>query len=95
MDKIFGGLGTQFIEFNTYRWREHCGPNYDNDIGYRSEAEYLEWKEKDPLKGIDKNISKDQLDIETKKLKMRLMMHLVMLKILISQTMKILKRLFI
>ena len=68
-DKIFGGLGPQFIEFNTYRWREHCGPNYDNDIGYRSEAEYLEWKEKDPLKGIDKNISKDQLDIETKKIK--------------------------
>ena len=66
-DKIFGGQGPQFIEFNTYRWREHCGPNYDNDIGYRSEAEYLEWKEKDPLKDININLSKEQLDIETKK----------------------------
>ena len=65
-DKIFGGQGPQFIEFNTYRWREHCGPNYDNDIGYRSEAEYLEWKDKDPLKDIDINLSKEQLDIETK-----------------------------
>ena len=65
-DKIFGGQGPQFIEFNTYRWREHCGPNYDNDIGYRSEAEYLEWKEKDPLKDININLSKEQLDIETK-----------------------------
>ena len=67
-DKIFGGQGPQFIEFNTYRWREHCGPNYDNDIGYRSEAEYLEWKEKDPLKDININLSKEQLDIETKKI---------------------------
>ena len=67
-DKIFEGQGPQFIEFNTYRWREHCGPNYDNDIGYRSEAEYLEWKEKDPLKDININLSKEQLDIETKKI---------------------------
>ena len=67
-DNIFGGQGPQFIEFNTYRWREHCGPNYDNDIGYRSEAEYLEWKEKDPLKDININLSKEQLDIETKKI---------------------------
>ena len=37
------------MEFSTYRWREHCGPNFDNDIGYRSKSEYLEWKKKDPL----------------------------------------------
>ena len=32
-DKIMSGQGPQFLEFDTYRWREHCGPNYDNDIG--------------------------------------------------------------
>jgi TPP-dependent pyruvate/acetoin dehydrogenase alpha subunit len=41
--------GPRFLEFSTYRWREHCGPLYDNDLGYRSEAEFLEWKEKDPI----------------------------------------------
>ncbi len=41
--------GPEFLEFYTYRWREHCGPNYDNDIGYRSEEEFLEWKACDPL----------------------------------------------
>jgi TPP-dependent pyruvate/acetoin dehydrogenase alpha subunit len=41
--------GPRFLEFNTYRWREHCGPNYDNHIGYRSEDEFLEWKKKDPI----------------------------------------------
>ncbi len=47
---IRSGQGPQFLEFYTYRWREHCGPNYDNDIGYRSEAEFLEWKNLDPIR---------------------------------------------
>jgi len=38
-----------FLEFDTYRWREHCGPNYDNDLGYRTEEEFMEWKKKDPI----------------------------------------------
>ena len=51
IEKIAGhvrnGNGPALLEIDTYRWREHCGPNYDNDIGYREEAEYLAWKEKD------------------------------------------------
>ena len=43
------GQGPRFFEFATYRWREHCGPNYDNHIGYRTEQEFLEWKKRDPL----------------------------------------------
>lgn len=31
-----------FIEFSTYRWREHCGPNFDNELLYRTEAEIKE-----------------------------------------------------
>jgi len=48
-----------FIELSTYRWREHCGPNYDNDIGYRSEAEFLEWKKRDPIKLFKKVLIKE------------------------------------
>jgi len=47
------GGGPQFFEFATYRWREHCGPRYDNDLGYRTEAEFLEWKEKDPIRRLE------------------------------------------
>ena len=47
------GGGPSYIEFDTYRWREHCGPNYDNDIGYRSEDEYLSWKARDPLTRLE------------------------------------------
>ena len=39
-----------FIEVETYRWREHCGPNYDDDLGYRGEEEVKHWKENDILK---------------------------------------------
>ena len=49
IDKIRSGKGPEFLEFHTYRWREHCGPNFDNDIGYRSEEEFVEWKERDPI----------------------------------------------
>ncbi len=44
--------GPAFIEAVTYRWKEHCGPNYDNNLGYRTEEEFLEWKDKCPIKKI-------------------------------------------
>jgi len=49
VSSIRSGGGPVLLEFATYRWREHCGPNYDNDIGYRTEAEFLKWKARDPV----------------------------------------------
>jgi len=46
------GQGPVFLLLDTYRWREHCGPNFDNQLGYRTEAEYLEWKQRDPLERL-------------------------------------------
>ncbi len=48
--------GPYFLEFKTYRHREHCGPNFDNDIGYRSPEEFNSWKLKDPLKMFVKKL---------------------------------------
>ncbi|WP_296547524.1 thiamine pyrophosphate-dependent dehydrogenase E1 component subunit alpha [Phenylobacterium sp.] len=48
-DRVRTGAGPQFVELATYRWREHCGPLFDNDLGYRTEAEYLAWKARDPI----------------------------------------------
>ena len=56
--KIKNQRKPQFIEFETYRWREHCGPNFDNDIGYRSEEEFEMWKKKDPLKHCEDDLLK-------------------------------------
>ena len=43
------GDGPAFLQFDTYRWREHCGPNFDNHLGYRTEEEYQEWRERCPI----------------------------------------------
>ena len=47
-----GGNGPVFMEFATYRWREHCGPNYDNNLGYRTEAEFETWKMRCPIQRL-------------------------------------------
>ena len=67
------GNGPTFLEFKTYRWREHCGPNYDNDLGYRTESEFKEWKQrcpvgklKDDLLGHGILFNKDIHDMESK-----------------------------
>lgn len=49
VEKARKGGGPTFLEFKTYRWREHCGPSYDNDLGYRSESEFQQWKQRCPL----------------------------------------------
>jgi len=43
------GEGPTYLEFATYRWREHCGPNYDNDLGYRTEEEFRAWQAHCPV----------------------------------------------
>lgn len=45
-----------FLEFSTYRWREHCGHGFDNDIGYRTQEEFLEWQAKDPLNNLERQL---------------------------------------
>ena len=60
--------GPQFLEFDTYRWREHCGPNFDNNIGYREESEFLKWKKRDPLKNFYSENSQNYIDRKIDKL---------------------------
>jgi TPP-dependent pyruvate/acetoin dehydrogenase alpha subunit len=43
------GKGPYFLEFNTYRWREHVGPNWDYEAGYRTKAEVDSWIERCPI----------------------------------------------
>ena len=56
IEAIRSGSGPRFFEFATYRWREHCGPSYDNDLGYRSEAEFAEWKARDPIARLEREL---------------------------------------
>jgi len=51
------GNGPYFLEFSTYRWLEHCGPKFDNDIGYRTEKEFKQWKKKEPINRLVKKLN--------------------------------------
>jgi len=44
------GKGPAFLEFATYRWLEHCGPYYDDNLGYRPEKDVAAWKARDPIR---------------------------------------------
>ena len=61
VQRIQNNQGPQFIEFSTYRWLEHCGVNYDNDIGYRTEEEYLRWKKNDPISKLKDKLLQEKL----------------------------------
>lgn len=73
-EKMRNGNGPFFFEFKTYRWREHCGPNFDNNIGYRTEAEYRFWKEKDPILLLETKLLNDSVisQNEIQKIEMKL-----------------------
>lgn len=43
VDKARRGEGPVFLEFETYRWREHVGPGEDYDLGYRSRRDLEPW----------------------------------------------------
>ncbi|MFS1704773.1 thiamine pyrophosphate-dependent dehydrogenase E1 component subunit alpha [Alteromonas sp. AMM-1] len=52
IDSIRAGNGPALIECHTYRHREHCGPNFDDDLGYRPEEEVEQWLARDPVKAL-------------------------------------------
>ncbi|MBF0285844.1 MAG: dehydrogenase [Magnetococcales bacterium] len=49
IDAIREGNGPRFLEFTTYRWPEHCGPNDDDHLGYRPKGELASWQARCPL----------------------------------------------
>jgi len=59
VSKARHGGGPSFLEFKTYRWREHCGPYYDNHLGYRAECDFLEWRGRCPLEKFRERLLSD------------------------------------
>lgn len=53
------GGGPTLLEFSTYRWREHCGPNYDLELSYRTRAEFEEWRARCPIELTERRLRED------------------------------------
>ncbi len=64
VEHIRSGRGPAFLEFTTYRHREHCGPHRDNHIGYRTEEEASFWEELCPVKRLQGQFEDEKLEQE-------------------------------
>ena len=61
VDLARGGGGPTLLVVDTYRWREHCGPNYDDDLGYRDPGEAAAWRARCPLARFAAALRRDGL----------------------------------
>jgi pyruvate dehydrogenase E1 component alpha subunit len=50
VEQCRAGRGPFFLECLTYRWREHVGPLWDYDKGYRTKAEVEAWMARCPIR---------------------------------------------
>ena len=46
------------IEVDTYRYLEHCGPNYDDDLNYRPIGEIKKWEQNDQINKLRSKLLK-------------------------------------
>lgn len=58
-----------FIEFMTYRFNGHVGPEGDDHFNYRNIKEINFWKKKDPLKRINNLIAENKKEIILRKIR--------------------------
>lgn len=62
------GRGPQFLELHTYRWREHCGPNFDDHLNYRTVEEIEAGMNGCPIASYTRKLERENalspLDIE-------------------------------
>jgi TPP-dependent pyruvate/acetoin dehydrogenase alpha subunit len=61
VEHIHQGRGPCLLEFETYRFREHCGP--DNDP-YQPVEEVAHWRARDPLLTISPSICREEIERE-------------------------------
>lgn len=52
VERARSGAGPTFLLFDTYRWREHCGPALDPEDSYRDKGEYDTWLGNCPIERI-------------------------------------------
>ena len=55
------GGGPTMIEARCYRWKEHVGPNFDTNLGYRTQEELDRWMKKDPVKLFESLLVKNMV----------------------------------
>ncbi|RME55698.1 thiamine pyrophosphate-dependent dehydrogenase E1 component subunit alpha [Candidatus Parcubacteria bacterium] len=64
LEFVRAGNGPAFVQCDTYRWLEHCGPYDDDHLGYRHEGELQRWQERCPIRRLQEEmrLSKQEVD---------------------------------
>jgi len=63
------GMQPVLLEFFTYRWKEHCGPNDDLELGYREQSEFDKWRARCPIELYRKALQSERAldtDLDTR-----------------------------
>lgn len=55
------GKGSSFLQFDTYRYREHCGYNFDHELGYRSQKEFMYWQKRCPVDNFERKLLQQKI----------------------------------
>lgn len=62
------GEGPQFLEFHVHRWREHCGPDFDDHLNYRTAQEIAKGIQDCPIAryidALEQKAGLSKLDLE-------------------------------
>ncbi|OGR69981.1 MAG: hypothetical protein A2089_11555 [Elusimicrobia bacterium GWD2_63_28] len=59
VEHIRAGQGPYFLEFRTYRWKGHVGPDCDWEQGCRPKEEYFEWVKRCPVESYINKLTAD------------------------------------
>ncbi len=54
-----------FLELETFRWLEHCGPNGDDELGYREQGELKKWVKRCPIETYKNTIIEKSIVTES------------------------------
>ena len=54
-----------FLELETFRWLEHCGPNSDDELGYREQGELDKWMKRCPIETYNNSTIKKSIVTES------------------------------
>ena len=50
-----------FLQLDTYRYVEHCGPDNDDHLNYRNKNEVKKWLNDDPIENFLKYLKKKSI----------------------------------
>jgi pyruvate dehydrogenase E1 component alpha subunit len=51
------GQGPTLLVCDTYRWRGHVGPSWDEDVGVKRKDELPAWQDKDPIVSLGRRLA--------------------------------------